>query len=114
MNVLLLSPGYPAEMPEFARGLAEVGATVIGVGDQPAERLPERARRALAAYLRVHSLFDEARCVEELRRELGGRTGDWNRAVHAGGCARGHRTCDHAARRPPRSDVDQQGHEQLV
>ncbi len=73
MNVLLLSPGYPAEMPEFARGLAEVGATVIGVGDQPAEALPERTRRALAAYVRVRSLFDEARCVEELRAELGGR-----------------------------------------
>ena len=73
MNVLLLSPGYPAEMPEFARGLAEVGAAVIGVGDQPAERLPDRARRALTAYIRVHSLFDEGRCVDELRRELGGR-----------------------------------------
>ncbi|HUO80719.1 MAG TPA: hypothetical protein VMU00_11315 [Steroidobacteraceae bacterium] len=73
MNVLLLSPGYPAEMPEFARGLAEVGASVIGVGDQPAERLPERTRRALAAYLRVHSLFDEQRSVAELRAALGGR-----------------------------------------
>jgi hypothetical protein len=26
LNVLLLSPGYPADMPEFTRGLAEVGA----------------------------------------------------------------------------------------
>ena len=73
MNVLLLSPGYPAEMPEFARGLAEVGATVFGVGDQPAERLPERTRRALAAYIQVRSLFDEARCIEELRGQLRGR-----------------------------------------
>lgn len=73
MNVLLLSPGYPAEMPEFTRGLAEVGATVIGVGDQPADQLPERARRSLAAYVRVRSLFDEARCVEELRAEPRGR-----------------------------------------
>jgi biotin carboxylase len=73
MNVLLLSPGYPAEMPEFTRGLAEVGATVIGVGDQPAAALAEHTRRALAAYLQVRSLFDEARCVEELCRELRGR-----------------------------------------
>lgn len=73
MNVLMLSPGYPAEMPEFARGLAEVGANVIGVGDQPAGALPETARRALAAYVQVSSLFDETRTVAELRRELAGR-----------------------------------------
>ncbi|MBS0375651.1 MAG: ATP-grasp domain-containing protein [Proteobacteria bacterium] len=73
MNVLMLSPGYPAEMPEFTRGLAEVGATVVGVGDQPLEALPERARRSLAAYVRVRSLFDEAAAVAEVRRELAGR-----------------------------------------
>jgi biotin carboxylase len=73
MNVLLLSPGYPAEMPEFTRGLAEVGASVIGVGDQPAAALPERVRHALAAYIQVRSLFDEQRCVDELRDQLRGR-----------------------------------------
>ena len=73
MNVLMLSPGYPAEMPEFTRGLAEVGASVIGVGDQPAAALPERVRHALAAYIQVRSLFDEQRCVAELRDELRGR-----------------------------------------
>jgi hypothetical protein len=73
MNVLMLSPGYPAEMPEFTRGLAEVGASVIGVGDQPAAALPERARHALAAYIQVRSLFDEPRCVAELCEQLRGR-----------------------------------------
>jgi len=73
MNVLMLSPGYPAEMPEFTRGLAEVGATVIGVGDQPAAALPDKARRALAAYIQTGSLFDEARAVAEVRAELRGR-----------------------------------------
>jgi hypothetical protein len=73
MNVLLLSPGYPAEMPEFTRGLAEVGATVIGVGDQPGGALPERARRSLAAYVQVASLFDEPRVVAAVVAALGGR-----------------------------------------
>ena len=36
MNVLMLSPGYPPEMPRFALGLRAVGARVIGMGDQPA------------------------------------------------------------------------------
>jgi biotin carboxylase len=76
MHVLMLSPGYPAEMPEFTRGLAEVGARVIGVGDQPAAALPEQTRRALSAYIQVQSLFDEPRTVQEVAAELRGRTVD--------------------------------------
>ena len=41
MDVLMFSPGYPAEMPYFTRGLAEVGARVWGIGDQPAGALPD-------------------------------------------------------------------------
>ena len=33
MNILLLSPAYPTDMPEFTHGLAEAGARVCGVGD---------------------------------------------------------------------------------
>ena len=50
MNVLMISPGYPAEMVFFARGLAAAGASVIGVGDQPAGSVPAIARDALDAY----------------------------------------------------------------
>ena len=41
MNVLMFSPGFPAEMPRFTRGLARVGAGVLGLGDQPPAMLPE-------------------------------------------------------------------------
>ena len=58
MNVVMLSPGYPAEMAYFTRALATVGATVIGVGDQPPSELPAAARDALAHYEHV-SLADE-------------------------------------------------------
>src|SRR3954466_13917029 len=58
MNVVMLSPGYPAEMAYFTRGLAAVGARVIGVGDQPSHALPEPARQALAHYEHVN-LADE-------------------------------------------------------
>lgn len=54
MNVLFLSPGFPTEMTDFVRGLAEVGATVIGMGDQPEANVPDKARRALAAYYQVN------------------------------------------------------------
>ena len=68
LNVLMVSPGYPAEMPHFARGLAVTGARVIGLGDQPAEALPETVRHHLAHHLHVHSLWDEAGVVREVQR----------------------------------------------
>ena len=74
MRVVFLSPGYPAEMPDFVRGLAEVGAQVIGVGEGPAAALPEKARRALAEYIQVPKLFDEDSLVAHLSAALRGRS----------------------------------------
>ncbi len=65
MNVVMLSPGYPAEMAFFTRGLAAVGARVIGVGDQPPHALPSAAREALAHYEHV-SLTDEGAVLAAL------------------------------------------------
>ena len=64
-NVVMLSPGYPIEMSYFTRGLAEVGANVIGVGDQPPHAVPEAARNALAHYEHV-SLSDEGAVLAAL------------------------------------------------
>ena len=44
MNLVMISPGYPAEMAYFTQALAAVGATVIALGDQPPSALPEPAR----------------------------------------------------------------------
>ncbi len=52
----MLSPGYPAEMAFFTRGLAQAGAGVIGLGDQAADDLPALARDALAHYVQVGDL----------------------------------------------------------
>ena len=73
MNIVMISPGYPAEMAFFARGLASAGATVIGVGDQPAHAVPGPAREALAHYVQVGSLAagDEvATSVRDLARHV--------------------------------------------
>jgi formate-dependent phosphoribosylglycinamide formyltransferase (GAR transformylase) len=73
MNVLMISPGYPAEMAFFTRGLAAAGASVIGVGDQPAGALPDIARDALAHYIGVGSLAAEdavVATVRELARQV--------------------------------------------
>lgn len=67
MNVLFISPGFPFEMPLFARGLAREGATVLGVGDQPESQIPAAARGALSAYLRVPMLWDEDAVVRAVK-----------------------------------------------
>ena len=68
MNVLMLSPAFPAEQPFFTRGLAEVGARVIGVGDSHESSLPEATRHALAAYVQVPSLTDEGSLQKEVAK----------------------------------------------
>ena len=67
MNVLMISPGFPDEMPRFASALAEVGASVYGVGDGPASSLPEELRHKLSGYLQVRRLTDEHRVVHQVQ-----------------------------------------------
>ncbi len=67
MNVLMISPGFPVEQPFFTRGLSQVGARVIGLGDQPEGNLPPMARSALSAYYRVN-FGDEGGMVAEAHR----------------------------------------------
>jgi biotin carboxylase len=71
VNVLFLSPGYPPEMPKFVRGLAQVGASVIGLGDQPERALVPEARDHLAAYFVGPGFADEDRLIAEARRIAG-------------------------------------------
>ena len=68
MNVLMISPGYPPEMPYFTRALAWAGARVLGVSDQPEDSLPWEARANLAAYLKVPSLLDEDAVIDAVSR----------------------------------------------
>jgi len=68
MYVVMIAPGYPSEMPYFARGLARMGARVLGVGDQSERDLPAVTREHLAGYLRVECLTDEEAVVEAVRR----------------------------------------------
>ncbi|NND00966.1 MAG: ATP-grasp domain-containing protein [Gammaproteobacteria bacterium] len=72
MNVILISPGYPNDMPEFTRGLAQSGAKVIGVGDQGRDALPTLVRESLSAYVQVASLWNTAEIIAELQQQLAG------------------------------------------
>ena len=63
----MISPGYPAEMAFFARGLAAAGASVIGIGDQPVPAVPAIARDALSHYIGVGSLAAEEAVLATVR-----------------------------------------------
>ena len=70
MNVAFISPAYPPEQQDFTRGLHEVGARVIGVGDGHEGALPEKVRRSLSHYLRIPQLFDEAAAAPAIAAAL--------------------------------------------
>ncbi|MCC7012563.1 MAG: ATP-grasp domain-containing protein [Planctomycetes bacterium] len=72
-NVIMISPGFPAEMPHFARGLKSVGASVLGVGDTPLAALDPLARASLDAYLQVQNLWDEVATVNAVRERVRGQ-----------------------------------------
>jgi biotin carboxylase len=73
MRVVFLSPRYPPEMRQFTRGLAEVGAEVLGVGDGSPD--PE-LRRYLADYLEVPSIMNEDDVIARVHAWLRGRSID--------------------------------------
>ena len=73
MRVVFLSPTYPPEMRQFTRGLAEVGAEVLGVGDGVPDR---ELRRHLTDYLQVPSIMDEDDVIARVHAWLRGREVD--------------------------------------
>lgn len=76
MKVVFLAPSYPPEMQQYTRGLAEVGATVYGVGDQPASSLPASLKQYLGDYLQVPRLLDEDDLVSRVHAWMRGRQVD--------------------------------------
>lgn len=74
MRALLLSPSYPAENIGFARGLAEVGVGVWGVGDTPRHELPASVKPYLVDYLQVPRILDEGDVMD--------RVSGWLRGAH--------------------------------
>ena len=67
MTVLMISPGYPAEMAFFTRGLGQAGVRVIGLGDQAPDALPAEAKGALNHYVHTGSLAAEDHVVGLVR-----------------------------------------------
>ena len=61
--MVFVEPAFPANQRQFVRGLAAVGATVIGIGERPGDWLDEELRSWMHHYHQVGSVTD----VAELR-----------------------------------------------
>jgi biotin carboxylase len=66
VKVVFIQPSYPPEQQEFTRGLAEVGAQVIGVGSGAESAQPAKTRRHLAAWLDAGNLLDERAAAQRI------------------------------------------------
>jgi formate-dependent phosphoribosylglycinamide formyltransferase (GAR transformylase) len=58
MNVILVEPFFPSNQRQFARALAEAGATVIGIGEYGVESFDDDLKGWLHHYERVSSVTD--------------------------------------------------------
>ncbi|MDQ3384312.1 MAG: ATPase, partial [Actinomycetota bacterium] len=62
MNIVFVEPHFPRNQREFVRALAEAGATVLGVGETPADHLDDQLKSWLGHYEQIGSVTD----VEQL------------------------------------------------
>src|SRR6266568_1469764 len=58
MNVVFVEPFFPSNQRQFARALAEAGATVIGIGEYGVESFDDDLKGWLHHYERVSSVTD--------------------------------------------------------
>jgi hypothetical protein len=58
MNVVLVEPFFPASQRQFARALAEAGATVIGIGEYGLDVLDDQLKGWLDHYEQISSVTD--------------------------------------------------------
>ena len=68
MNVVFVEPCFPTSQRQFARALAEAGATVIGLGESPAEALDEQLKGSLHHYEQVPVVTDVEAMTRQVRR----------------------------------------------
>jgi formate-dependent phosphoribosylglycinamide formyltransferase (GAR transformylase) len=68
VNIIFVEPFFPANQREFVRGLASVGATVIGIGEHDVGSFDDDLRGWLHHYEQVPSVTDVDRMTDVVRR----------------------------------------------
>ena len=67
MNVVFVEPAFPPTQRHFVRALAQVGATVIGIGERPAEWLDDELRSWMPHYHQVSTVVDAGVLTDTVR-----------------------------------------------
>jgi len=67
MNVVFVEPFFPNNQRQFARTLAEAGATVIGIGEYPVDTLDDQLKDWLYHYEQVRSVTDVEAMINAVR-----------------------------------------------
>jgi formate-dependent phosphoribosylglycinamide formyltransferase (GAR transformylase) len=67
VNVVYVEPAFPPTQRHFVRALAEVGATVIGVGERHTDQLDDELRGWMAHYHQVPTVVDAGVLTDTVR-----------------------------------------------
>jgi hypothetical protein len=67
MNVVFVDPAFPSTQRHFVRALAEVGASVYGVGDRPGGWLDDELRSWMVHYHQVPNVTDAGVLTDAVR-----------------------------------------------
>lgn len=67
MNVIFIEPSFPSYQKQFVRGLAEAGATVIGIGERPKDWLDDDIKNWLSHYEQIGSVVDDGALENAVR-----------------------------------------------
>jgi formate-dependent phosphoribosylglycinamide formyltransferase (GAR transformylase) len=67
VNVIFIEPAFPPNQREFVRGLVEAGATVIGIGERPADYLDPDLRGWMLHYEQIGNVTDVGLLVDAVR-----------------------------------------------
>src|SRR5829696_9083009 len=67
MNVVFVEPSFPPTQRQFVRALAEVGASVVGVGERPEDWLDDELRGWMTEYHQIDNVTDVGHMTDFLR-----------------------------------------------
>ncbi len=67
MNIIFVEPAFPDNQRQFVRGLKQVGATVIGIGERPGDWLDDELKSWMDHYHQVSSVTNVDAMIDAVR-----------------------------------------------